>query len=232
MLHGRLLAGLAARAVESDGHDPALRVVRLTVDMFRSPPMSSLSVATRVIRDGRRVRVAEVSIQCADVEVARASALLLKTGPHPGALVWRAPDWDAPLPESIPSPGGGESDGWEIRMITAGGFWSAERKRLWTRDRWELVAGEMPSPVVRAALAADLPNPLANSGVEGLQFINADLTLFLARPPVSDWIGLEVTGHIGHDGIAVGSCSMYDTSGAIGWSTVCAIATTATLSDG
>jgi hypothetical protein len=116
--------------------------------------------------------------------------------------------------------------------MSAGGFWSADRKRLWTRDRWELVAGETPSPVVRAALAADLPNPLANSGVEGLQFINADLTLFLGRPPISEWIGLEVTGHIGHDGIAVGSCAMYDTSGPIGWSSVCAIATAATLSDG
>ena len=233
MLHGRLLAGLAARAVESDGHDPGLRVVRLTVDMFRSPPMSSLTVATRVVRDGRRVRVADVSIKCADVEVARASALLLRAGVHPGGEVWRAPDWDAPLPETVPPPGdSGASGGWDLRLMTAGGFWSADRKRLWTRDRWELVAGETPSPVVRAALAADLPNPVANSGVEGLQFINADLTLFLGRPPASEWIGLEVTGHVGHDGIAVGSCGMYDTSGPIGWSSVCAIATAATLSDG
>src|SRR5712692_7527173 len=44
MLHGRLLAGLAARAVEGGGHDAELRVVRLTVDMFRSPPMSALHV--------------------------------------------------------------------------------------------------------------------------------------------------------------------------------------------
>ena len=71
--------------------------------------------------------------------------------------------------------------------------------------------------------------PLANSSAEGLQFINADLTLSLGRPPVSEWIGLEVAGHLGHDGIAVGSCTLYDTLGAIGWSSVCAVANTATL---
>ena len=105
MLHGRLLAGLAARAVEGAGHDPALRVVRLTVDMFRTPPMTPLHVATHVIRDGRRVRVVDVSIRTADVEVARASALLLRSGPHPDAVMWRAPEWTVALPETLPSPG-------------------------------------------------------------------------------------------------------------------------------
>jgi len=232
MLHGRLLAGLAARAVEGMGHDPSLKVARLTVDMFRAPPMSALNVVTRVIRDGRRVRVVDVSIRSAEVEVARAGALLLRTGPHPRSVAWRAPEWDVAPPDTLPSPGGTDmSGGWDIRLLTPGGFWTAARKRLWARDRWQLVSGEDPSPVVRAALAADLPNPLANSSAEGLQFINADLTLFLARPPVSEWIGLEVAGHLGHDGIAIGTCTLYDTSGAIGSSTVCAVTNTATLSE-
>ncbi len=137
-----------------------------------------------------------------------------------------------PSPSTLPSPENGDADGgWDLRLLTPGGFWTAERKRLWARDRWRLVAGEEPSPAVRAALAADLPNPLANSSAEGLQFINADLTLILGRLPVSEWIGLEVSGHLGHDGVAVGSCTLYDTSGAIGWSSVCAIANTATLTE-
>jgi hypothetical protein len=230
MLHGRLLAGLAARAVEDTSPDPELRVVRLTVDMFRSPPMLALQTATRVIRDGRRVRVLDVSVHCNDVEVARARALLLRTNAHPEGPTWRAPEWDVPSPDTLPSPGDEDTnDGWDIRLLTPGGFWTAERKRLWARDRWQLVSGEEPSPVVRAALAADLPNPLANASALGLQFINADLTLFLARPPISEWIGLEVANHLGRDGIAIGSCTLYDTTGAIGWSSVCATAQTATL---
>jgi hypothetical protein len=231
MLHGRLLAGLAARAVE-DADDNAMRVVRLTVDMFRTPPMSALHVTTQVIRDGRRVRVADVSIRSSDVEVARASALLLRSGTHPAGAIWRAPEWDAPHPDTLASRDAGDGyGGWDIRLLSPGGFWTSERKRLWARDRWQLVAGEEPSPVVRAALAADLPNPLANSSAEGLHFINADLTLFLARRPVSEWIGLEVADHAGHDGVAIGSCTLYDADGAIGWSTTCAITNTATLSE-
>jgi hypothetical protein len=147
-------------------------------------------------------------------------------------MMWRAPEWAVALPDTLPPPDNGDTDGgWDIRLLTPGGFWTAERKCLWARDRWQLVAGEELSPVVRAALAADLPNPLANSGAEGLQFINADLTLFLGRPPVSEWIGVEVAGHIGHDGIAVGTCTLYDTSGAIGSSSVCAVANPTTLGE-
>jgi Thioesterase-like superfamily len=232
MLHGRLLAGLAARAVERDAHDGSLRLARLTLDMFRSPPMKPFTDRTTVVRDGRRVRVLEVSIECEGIEVARASALLLRATETPSSGdVWRAPVWEVPPPESLPpaSEDTAALGGWDIRLLSEGGFWSADRKRLWTRDGWQLVDGEPLAPAVRAALAADLPNPLANSGSTGLQYINPDLTLFLSRPPASEWIGLEVTNHIAADGIAVGSCTMYDTSGPIGSSTVTAITNTATL---
>jgi hypothetical protein len=76
-----------------------------------------------------------------------------------------------------------------------------------------------------------MPNPMANSSAKGLQFINADLTLFLARPPRDEWVGLEVAAHLGHDGIAVGTCTLFDTSGAIGWSSVCAVTNTAMLTE-
>ena len=68
--------------------------------MFRTPPMQSMIVATNAIRDGRRVRVVDASIRCADLEVARARALLLRIGRHPSATLWRAPDWDAPQPKN------------------------------------------------------------------------------------------------------------------------------------
>jgi hypothetical protein len=232
MLHGRLLAGLAARAVEREDHDPALRIARLTVDMFRFPPMTPYTIETEVARDGHRVRVVSVSIRAGGGEVARAAALMLRTGEHPKTAVWRAPAWDAPPPDEVPPPEGQvPTSGWELRVMSPGGFWTADRKRVWTRDSWQLVEGEDLSPAVRAALAADLPNPLANSGAEGLQFINADLTLFLGRPPATEWIGLEVTDHLGHDGIAIGSCNLYDVEGPIGSSTVCALTNRTTLSN-
>ena len=76
----RSFAGLAARAVEALDHDPAMRIARLTVDMFRSPPMTSFTVHTTITRNGRRVRVVDASIRCGDLEVAKATALLLRDG--------------------------------------------------------------------------------------------------------------------------------------------------------
>jgi Thioesterase-like superfamily len=226
MLHGRLLAGLAARAIELEVPDTAYRLTRLTVDLFRSPPMQPVLITVRVARNGRRVRSVDVSMHCGGGEVARASGLLLRTGPHPDVTVWRPAEWTVPLPDGLAPPEGTtQMAGWDIRPITLGGFFSAERKQIWTRDTWDLVAGETMSPLVRVALAADLPNPLVNAGPEGLPFINADLTLFIRRLPRSEWIGLEVSEQLGQDGIAIGSCTIYDIDGAIGWSSICAVAT-------
>jgi len=230
MLHGRLLAGLAARAVEQHPDvDPELRLARLTVDMFRVPPMAPHQVTARIVRQGRRVGALEVSITAGGHEVARASALLLRVGEAPVSTSWRAPTWDVPDPDGLPllhPPDEGEPTPgeWEIRLVNPGGFWSDERKQVWTRDQRPLVAGEPLTPIVRAGLAADLPNPLANAGRGGLSFINADLTLFLVRPPTSEWIGLEVSAHLAADGLAIGDCTLYDLDGPIGWSSVCAVA--------
>ena len=109
------------------------------------------------------------------------------------------------------------------------GSWQAVQRRsavhaVGPKRENSLVAGEPLTPLVRAALSADLPNPLANAGAEGLSFINADLTLFLARPPGSDWIGLQVADHLAAEGLAIGTCTLYDFDGPIGWSSVCAVA--------
>ncbi len=225
MLHGRLLAGLAARALEHDGAvDQQFQLARLTLDMFRSPPMDPFVVSTGVVRDGRRVRAVDVSITSGDLEIARASALLVRAGRHPELTIWRAPEWDVPRPEALPPPDDAMAPGgWDLRVLSPDGFWTADRMRLWARDTWSLVAGEDMSPLVRVAIASDLPNPMANAGAEGLMFINGDLTLYLARPPHTEWIGLEVAAHIGSNGVAIGSCTLYDVDGAIGTSTVSAI---------
>jgi acyl-CoA thioesterase len=73
-------------------------------------------------------------------------------------------------------------------------------------------------------MAADFTNPLGNSGDRGLEFVNADYTLYLHRLPIDEWIGVEVAAHHSADGIAVATCSLYDQRGAIGHSAVTGIA--------
>jgi hypothetical protein len=94
-------------------------------------------------------------------------------------------------------------------------------RRLWMSEVRELVAGSPVSPFVRVAVAADFASPFANAGDQGLGFINSDVTLYLHRPPVTEWVGFEVVNHQSRDGIAIG---LYDEQGPIGTSIVAALA--------
>jgi acyl-CoA thioesterase len=73
-------------------------------------------------------------------------------------------------------------------------------------------------------VAADFASPFANAGEQGLAYINSDVTLYLHRLPVKEWIGFEVVNHHATDGVAIGECSLYDQQGPIGTSTVAALA--------
>ena len=64
----------------------------------------------------------------------------------------------------------------------------------------------------------------ANAGDRGLRYINSDVTLYLHRAPISEWIGLEVGNHQATEGVAIGECWVYDDAGAIGAATVAALA--------
>lgn len=227
MLHGRLLAALAARAVETVELADGMVPVRLTVDLFRATPMEPVVVTSDVRRDGRRVKMAEVRIECGGVEVAVASALMMRSGPGPAGRVWSPPPWDVPEPEALPpapEPEDGRRFPMDIRHVGDSGFGTLGRKQAWVREVRDLVAGEELSPLVRAVGAADLANPFSNSGDLGLGFINGDLTVYLARPPEGAWIGLDVTTHVRDGSVAIGGCDLYDGRGRIGTATVASVA--------
>jgi hypothetical protein len=237
MLHGRLLAGLFARAFEQQYADPAFLFSRLTVDLFRSPPMAPVQIHTTVARDGNRIRAFDGTMSCDGVEIARANTVALLKSEQPEGAVWTPPVWSVPGPEDLEAPsfppqgnGGparpqGFAPMWETRTIT-GRMGGAEllQKRCWIRESRPLVEGEALTSFVRVALAADYTNPWANSGNQGLQFINADITLYIQRLPEQEWIGFEVVNHGSAEGVAIGECALYDKEGPIGRSTVCALA--------
>lgn len=224
MLHGRLLAGLAVREVERAHATDRLRIARVTTDLYRFPPMAPLRTTSRVVREGRRIRIvdAEVTTAAGD-SLARSTVVQLLVGVQPDDRPEAAPPWDVPAPGTLPTP---PPNGFpmEIRPAPGSGFNAAGPRRVWLRDHLALVRGEEPTAAQRAVLAADLASPLSHGGTSGLAFINADITLYLARLPVGPWIGLEVTGHVSADGIATGQCRLHDEQGPIGYSVTCALA--------
>ena len=229
MLHGRLLAGLAARAIERDHGDDDFVPVRLTVDLYKSPAMAATNVETNLVRAGGRVRAVDAFITVGGADVARASTLWLRRGEAPTGddQIPSTPRWDAPPPgDEIPADLPADVD-FDIRVAGERGFGAPgpESRRAWLRDRAPLVDDEALTPFVRAALCADFASPFANSGPEGLDYINADLTLHLGRLPVGEWIGLETDDRVAVDGVSVAQCVYHDATGPIGWSSACAVVT-------
>ncbi|WP_425825002.1 thioesterase family protein [Streptomyces fractus] len=225
-VHGRLLGGLAARALEGEHGAEGLHFARLTVDLFRTAPFAPVGVTTERVRDGRRIRVADAVVHDGDGKaLARASAVLLRTGtPPPGHIPATGP-WDAPAAqELLASHGRTQFFRFDEELRPVREWRGDQRRRSWMRDGRPLVGGEALSPFVRAALAADTASPLAHASDAGLRYINADYTLSLSRLPLSDAIGLEATAHTAEDGIAVGHCTLYDEAGPIGYCTTTALA--------
>ncbi len=212
MVNGHHIGGLVAWGVQRDEPDPDLQLSRMTVDMVRAVPMRPLSIETRPGREGRRLRVIDVSVLDGDVEVIRGSALLLRRSEQPDDQPWAPEPWDVPPPEQIEGTQGGPMP-WEIRRIPGG---EEGRGRVWMRETNEFVAGQPLTPMLRAALMADFTNPLANSGPVGLAFINVDVTMYLTRDPRGEWIGMESAGHLGAGGVSFGTTWMYDREGVIG----------------
>ncbi|MCK9485828.1 MAG: thioesterase family protein [Dehalococcoidia bacterium] len=230
-LHGRVIAGLLAHQIEADHGDPAFQAVRLTVDMFRVAPMKPMRVPTRMVRDGNRIRVVDASMVAEDgTEIARGNVVFLRRAEQPEGEIWTSPAWDAPHPETLPEPEPPEgvrdrpwTAMWETRRIQ-GDFGTVGPKRAWLRETHDLVAGIPQSSLVRLAQTSDFTNPFANSGSTGLNFVNADVTLYLHRDSTSEWTGIEVVAHHSTDGIAVGECVLHDLDGPVGRATVCGVA--------
>ena len=214
MLHGRLLGGLAARALEAEHGAPGWRAARLTVDLFRPAAMALVEIDVRPIREGRRIKVTDAWMRCDGHDVGRATAVFLTESEEPPGRIWRP--WHEPWPDpdsiDVSEAGSVDHDGWWFRVVR-GGFGTVEQTRIWTRETSRLVDDEPVSPFVRTALSGDIACPLANSSDQGLHYINADYTMLIGRYPVGEWVGLEVAQQIDADGISMGSTTLFDRTG-------------------
>lgn len=238
MLHGRLIGGVAARAIEKElglAHDGVeRRIARLTVDLFRPAGMTPLTVSTERIRRGRRIEVIDAIVSTEGHDVARITGLALSTSSEPPGTIWQPERSQWPDPSSMPAgvdangdeTGTDQTDenGWLFRWVD-GTFASPDRARVWTNDEVSLVDAEPVSPLVRAAISGDIACPLANASDDGIHYINADYTMALARYPVGPWIGLEVVQQEASDGISIGSCNLVDQVGLFATSTGSSVTT-------
>lgn len=224
--HGGAPAALLARAAERFEDGARTFVARLTIELLRPVPLTPLVVRSRFARPGKKVQLVESSLLAGDTEVARCTALRMRRE-------------DVPVPEGLteapppPGPNSGEASAppWSRQIdyeafhnravehrFVAGSFESAGPAIDWIRLRVAVVAGEETSPLSRVAAAADFGNGISwvLSRNDGYAFINPDLTIYLHRHPVGEWVCLDAATSIGPHGTGLAESRLFDEQGAIG----------------
>jgi hypothetical protein len=132
---------------------------------------------------------------------------------------------DAPLTLPLPdAPGLTEPEDHSSPFITGismrivhGGFRKLGPGAIWYRSDRAIVEGQPTSQAMRAVIASDFSN--GSSSVLNFRewtFLNADLTVSLARPPVGDWVLLDSETWIGPDGSGLAASKLADVHGYFG----------------
>lgn len=224
--HGGAPAALLMRAVEAVPTPAPMAVARLTVELLRPVPLTPLHVEVEVTRPGRKVQTVAASLRAGEVEVARATALLVRRSELPLPADADLAEPSVPGPERARAaarfPGDAEdlvayhTTAVELRFVR-GGLDVAGPAVGWARLAVAVVEGEAPSPSQRVAAVADFGNgiswvlPMA----EWL-FINPDLTIHLVREPEGEWVGLTSVTLPGSGGMGLAESALSDRRGRIG----------------
>jgi hypothetical protein len=224
-LHGGAPAALLVHVI--NGHEVAdgLRLARITYEFVRPVPQTALTVGVEVVRPGRRVTLLDAVLHDGEgTEVTRARALLVRPSdfgepeggppPFPGPEQGVRNDWETSHRQRTFA-----TEGMELRFVR-GRFLELGEAVAWFRLRHPLVEGQPVHPLVSLAAAGDFGNGIAAVlDWDEYLFINPDLTLYIERPPVDEWVALESRTRIEAGSVGVAESVIWDRRGRIGHAT-------------
>lgn len=227
-LHGGPVVGLMAHAVEQASESADLHLARLTVDLLRPVPNSPLTISTRLVRGGKRLQIIEASLIAGETEVTRASALFLENRPVTVPEHGRFPATELEPPSAPVEATVAEAGGWQNRYSPVGLHSTAKAVVLdgvngsgqglaWLRLPLPLVQGVKTSPSVMAATLCDFGNGVGQLNLSSdLGCINTDVSLYLHREPVGEWLGLDARSRMQDTGVGLVETTLFDSQGAVG----------------
>lgn len=223
MMHGGAPSSLIAWAAGRIEAPAPMRIVRLTVELLRPVPVAPLEIRTEVLRQGRKIQLSLVRLLADGVEVSRGQVLKVRTADTADGA--QARPLDQPLPEAC-TPSHTRRDlpnhfGANFEMRRAfGGFEEQGPGAWWFRLIRPLVAGEAPTPAMRAAAASDFANGISSVlPFERWTFLNGDLSVNLAREPRGEWILSNAETWISPDGAGLAMTRLSDRDGYFGSAT-------------
>jgi hypothetical protein len=221
MQHGSAPAALVVWAAEAIPAPVPMAVARVTIDLMRPVPVAPLTFETEVLREGRKIQLCAVRLRAENVVVVNATVLKIKTQalslpPEVADVAVTLPGPDQAreeLPDFSSSP---FVRGMSLRAAR-GKFGTPGPGAIWYRVDRPLVAGAPVSQAMRAVVAADFSNGTSAAlDFRHWTFINADLTVSLARQPVGEWILLDAESWIGPQGAGLAMARLADQHGYFG----------------
>ena len=221
-LHGGPSAALLGRAIERYEGGEAMFVSRITLELLRPVPLEPLELRVRPVRPGRKVQLIEASLHTDTHEVARAVGLRIRKQriPLPDDLPIQ-PVVELPPEQGVPVKAlGAFHEGFHTHGVehsfVRGQFATPGPATDWIRLRVPLLEGEVPSPLVRVCAAADFGNGVSQILPGAYTFINPDLTIYLHRYPIGEWVCLDSVTRVEDQGIGLAESRLLDRTGAIG----------------
>jgi Thioesterase-like superfamily len=131
-------------------------------------------------------------------------------------------------PPPFPGPEDGVANDWvrsepmfathamELRFVE-GSFGAVGPATAWFRLRVPLIAAEPVLGIDRVAAAGDFGNGIGTElDWAGHSFINPDLTLYVERDPVDEWVALQSHMRVVQGSVAIAQSVLWDRRGRIG----------------
>jgi hypothetical protein len=221
MQHGSAPASLVVWAAEAIPTPTVMRIARVSIDLMRPVPLKPLTLETEILREGRKIQLCAVRLRADGVLVVAGTVLKVRLQHETLPPDVSGPGVELPGPDASPEDPAQFSNsafvtGMQLRSAR-GRFGVPGPGAIWYRVVRPLVQGEKVSQAVRAVVAADFCNGTSAAlDFRDWMFLNADLTVAMAREPVGEWILLDAESWIGPDGAGLAMARLADERGYFG----------------
>lgn len=220
MQHGSAPSALVTYLAETMPTTAPMHVTRVTVDLLRPVPVAPLTFEREVLREGRKIQLCGIRLLANGVVVARGTVLKIRVAqtvlpPDVGGPAVTLPGpMDAPL---LPHRGRNPFLSGLTMRGAHGDFLTPGPGAIWFRHDREFITGAPISQAMRAVIASDFSNGTSSLlDFRKYTYLNADLSVSFARPPVGEWILLDAESWLGAAGAGIAAARLADSDGYFG----------------